>query len=149
MVHVAARLVVAAFLLALDVTRVSAQLNFTVTNKGGATPAMVSAFAEAAALWSARLNDPITVNVRIDAAVLAAGVTGFTTNFYDPYSYANVRNAYVADQRSLDDLSSVAILQAGPAFSMLHQSDSQQPQWRCQWNALLRLRSRRTWAGRF
>lgn len=119
MVHLAARLGAAAFLLAFDVTLVSAQLNFTVTNKGGATPEMVSAFAEAAALWSARLNDPITVNVRIDAMVLAGGVNGFTTNFFDPYSYANVRNAYVVDQRSLDDLSSVANLQAGPAFSML------------------------------
>ena len=71
----------------------SAQLTFTVTNQGGATPQMVAAFAEAAALWSARLHDPITINVRIDAAVLAGGVTGFTTNFFDPYSYANVRNA--------------------------------------------------------
>ena len=55
----------------------------------------------------------------LGAAVLAGGVTGFTTNFYDPYSYALVRDAYVADRRSLDDLSSVAHLQAGPAISML------------------------------
>ena len=119
MAHVAARLGAAAFLLAFDVSLVSAQLTFNITNQGGATPQMVAAFAEAAALWSARLNDPITINVRIDAAVLAGGVTGFTTDFFDPYSYAIVRNAYVADQRSLDDLSSVASLQAGPAFSML------------------------------
>jgi hypothetical protein len=80
---------------------------------------MVTAFAEAAALWSGRMKDPITINVRINAAELAAGVTGFTSNFFDPYSYAAVRDAYVADRRSLDDLSSSESLQAGPAFSML------------------------------
>jgi hypothetical protein len=119
MVQFAARLGATAVLLAFDISLVSAQLTFSITNQGGATPQMVAAFTDAAALWSARLNDPIAINVRIDATVLPGGVTGFTTDFFDPYSYANVRSAYVADRRSLDDLSSVASLQAGPAFSML------------------------------
>jgi hypothetical protein len=119
MAHVAARFGAVAFLLAFDVSLACAQVMLNVTNQGGATPQMVTAFAEATAMWSAHLSDPITINVRIDAAVLSAGVTGFTTNFYDPYSYAAVRGAYVADQRSLDDLSSVASLQPVSAFSML------------------------------
>lgn len=119
MAHLAARLGAVAILLAFDASHISAQLTFTITNQGGATPQMVTAFADAAALWSARLNDPITINVRINASELPAGVTGFTTEFFDPYSYAVVRDAYVADQRSLDDLSSVASFQGGPTFSLL------------------------------
>src|SRR5215213_2763034 len=108
MAHVAARFGATAIFLAFDVSHLSAQLTFNVTNQGGATPQMVAAFSEAAAMWSARLSDPITINVRINATELPAGVTGFTSNFFDPYSYAVVRDAYVADQRSTDDVSSAA-----------------------------------------
>lgn len=97
----------------------SAQLTFTITNQGGATPQMMTGFAEAAALWSARLNDPVTINIRIHAAALPVGQIAGTNSFYDPYTYANVRAAMVADQRSADDLTSSNALQAGPAFSML------------------------------
>src|SRR4051812_26144870 len=111
MSHFAARLWATAALLVFIDSPIYAQLTFNITNQGGATPQMVAAFSEATAVWSAHFKDPITINVRIDAGVLAGGVTGFTTNFYDPYSYALVRDAYVADRRSLDDLSSVAHLQ--------------------------------------
>ena len=96
-----------------------AQLTFNITNQGGATAQMLTGFAEAGALWSARIDDPITINIRINAAVLPAGQLGSTTAFFDPYSYASVRSAMVADRRSADDLSSTNNLQAGSTYSML------------------------------
>ena len=48
---------------------------------------MIAGFAQAGALWSARINDPITVNVHINAGGLPAGVIGHTDTYYDPYSY--------------------------------------------------------------
>ncbi|MFO0810014.1 MAG: NF038122 family metalloprotease [Gemmataceae bacterium] len=116
-----ARLVVSIVLAGIAVVTPAAfgQLTFNVTNQGGATPQMLAGVAEAGAMWSALISDPITINVRINAAALPSGQIAGTSNFFDPYSYTSVRNALLADRRSADDITSTNNLQAGAAISML------------------------------
>jgi hypothetical protein len=80
---------------------------------------MMTEFAEAGALWSAYLKDPMTINLRLGASALPAGVIGHSDIFYDTYAYTNVRAALVNDRQSLDDFSSTDVLQPAPGFSML------------------------------
>jgi hypothetical protein len=96
----------------------SAQLTFNFTNQGTATPQMITGFAQAGALWSAFLKDPITINIRVGASALSPGILGHTDIFYDPFDYASVRTALVNDRLSSDDFSSTNALQAGPVVSM-------------------------------
>lgn len=96
-----------------------AQLTFNFTNQGSATPQMMAGFAEAGALWSARIQDPMTVNIRINAAALPSGQIAGTSSFFDPYAYSDVRNALLADRKSADDFSAAGHLQSGPVISML------------------------------
>jgi hypothetical protein len=97
----------------------AAQLTFNIVNGGTATPQMMTAFAQAGALWSAYLKDPTTINIRVGSSALPAGVIGHSDIFYDPYAYTNVRAALVNDRLSLDDFSSTDALQPAPGFSML------------------------------
>jgi hypothetical protein len=96
-----------------------AQLIFNISNQGGASPQMMTAFQQAGALWSARISDPITINVRVNAFAQPPGTIATTSSFFDSYSYSSVRSALVARRTSADDFSSTAALQSGPAFSML------------------------------
>lgn len=105
--------------LLISASTASAEFVFNITNQGAASAQMMAGVAEAAAIWSSLLADPITVNVRINAAALPAGQIGGTNAFFDPYTYANVRTALVNDILSSDDLTSTTNLQSGPAFSML------------------------------
>jgi hypothetical protein len=80
---------------------------------------MMTGFAQAGALWSTFLKDPITINIRVGAGALSPGVLAHTDIFYDPYDYTSVRTALVNDRLSADDFSGTNTLQAAPAFSML------------------------------
>jgi hypothetical protein len=106
-------------LIAWNAPSASAQLTFNFTNQGTATTQMMTGFAQAGALWSAFLKDPITINIRVGAAALPAGVIGHSDIYYDSYSYTSVRAALVNGRLSADDFSSTKTLQAAPAFSML------------------------------
>lgn len=96
----------------------TAQLTFNFI-QGTATAEMMTGFQQAGALWSSVFNDPITLNIRINAAALPTGQIGSTSNFFDPYSYDAVRNAMLADRTSGRDFSSTASLQTGSNVSML------------------------------
>jgi len=102
-------------------------MTFNVTNAAGASPQMVSAFTQATALWSARFNDPIIINIRIDSTNQPAGVAGHTDSFFDPYLYTDVRGALLNDRTTADDLSSTNSLQAGSVFSMLINKTANNP----------------------
>ncbi len=110
--------VAVAFLL-LGAFDASGALVFNITNQGAASAQMMTGMAQAAALWSARLNDSITINVRINAVALPAGQIGSTGAFFDPFSYSAVRQALINDMKGADDTSSTSKLQAGGGFSML------------------------------
>jgi hypothetical protein len=123
------RLVAPLFALALCGSTASGQLVFTITNDAThpASAQMVAGAQQAAALWSARFNDPITITVRVSAQSQPAGVIAHTDTFYDPYNYANVRSAFVTDRSSGDDISATNALPAGPVFSMLINKTANNP----------------------
>lgn len=104
-------------LLSVGVPTASAQLTFNFI-QGTATAQMMTGFQQAGALWSSVFNDPITMNVRINAAALPTGQIGSTSNFFDPYTYTSVRTAMLNDRTSGRDQTSTSNLQAGPNISM-------------------------------
>lgn len=115
-------------LFAMGTPSASAQLIFNLTNGGSATAQMMTGFQQAANLWSGYFNDPITVNIRVNAsATLGAGVIAHTDTFYDPYTYTSVRSAMVTDRTSGDDLTSTNHLQAGSVISMLINKTANNP----------------------
>jgi hypothetical protein len=101
--------------LACGAPSASAQLTFNFINQGTATPQMMTGFAQAGALWSAFLKDPITINIRVSASALSPGILGHTDIFYDPFDYTNVRTALVNDRLSADDFTSTNVLQVAPS----------------------------------
>src|SRR3954451_14563653 len=105
--------------LACGPSSASAQLTFNVTNSGTASSQMMTGFAQAGALWSAYLKDPTTINIRVAASALPAGVLGHSDIYFDSYAYTDVRAALVNDRLSADDFSSTNALQPAPVFSML------------------------------
>ena len=113
------RFIPALVMLLLSQSMASAQMIFNITNLGGASPQMFTGVTQAAAMWSNLFNDPITINLRINAAALPAGQIASTSNFFDPWSYASVRSALINDRISNDDYSSSSALQSGSAISML------------------------------
>lgn len=94
-------------------------LMFNITNSGGATAPMMTGFAQACAMWSAVLDDPVTINITVNAGVLQSGQIAGTSAYFDRYVYADVRNALLVDAKSGDDASSAAALQPSAVFSML------------------------------
>lgn len=87
-----------------------------------ATAASVKAgFQAAAAAWSAKFNDPITVNITIDYTTLPGTLLGNTTPNYAPYAYSQVKGALAADisPNSTFDATAVSKLPAGPAFNVV------------------------------
>src|SRR5690349_2577571 len=92
-----------------------AGLAFNITNQGSASAQMMTGMAQAAALWSARVDTQITINVRINAVALPAGQLGSTGAFFDTYSYTDVRQALLNGAHSVDDLLSTSKLQSAPA----------------------------------
>src|SRR5437764_124908 len=107
------------FVLILPAGGAWAALVFNITNQGAASAQMMTGFTQAAALWSARLADPITINVRVNAVALPAGQLGSTGAFFDTFSYDSVRLAMLNKAHSADDASSTNKLPAGPSFPML------------------------------
>ncbi|MFO0842136.1 MAG: NF038122 family metalloprotease [Gemmataceae bacterium] len=104
-----------------------AGLVFNFTPASGMDPQAIAGFAAAGARWSALFSDNITVNININFTNLPAGVLGSTGSTQANYTYANVRNALIADKTSADDNTSTAALQAGPAFNMLLNRTSNNP----------------------
>src|SRR5689334_9727113 len=95
---------VAACVFHFGVPSASAALSFNITNQGAASAQMMTGVAQAAALWSSWIDDPITINVRVNAVALPAGQIGSTGAFYDSFSYADVRQALVTHRTSASDI---------------------------------------------
>lgn len=86
----------------------------------GSNPALYTqvrqGFVDAAALWSARLSDNVTINITIDYSALGAGVLGSTSNTSSLVSYANTRTALTSDISSALDTTAVSNLQSGTSL---------------------------------
>src|SRR5881397_3945078 len=100
MIHRILRVGFAAGVLVFSTPGISNALVFNITNQGAASVQMMDGMAQAAALWSARLSNPVTLNVRINAVALPAGQLGSTNAFYDSFAYSDVRAALVNEVQS-------------------------------------------------
>jgi hypothetical protein len=74
-------------------------------------------FLSAAALWSDRFSDSITINIAIDYVPLALGVLGQAGSATDAYLYSSFRSNLVGDASTANDTQATSNLPAGP-FSM-------------------------------
>jgi hypothetical protein len=76
---------------------------------------------EAAARWSANFSDDITINLNVGWATLDAGVIGSTSvsTLVGGPNYSDVVNKLALDARTPIDVTAVASLQQGSAFSVL------------------------------
>jgi len=63
----------------------------------------LSAFEEAASLWTGLFDDPITVNVNIAFESLGSGILGSTSTARTTCPYVTVCNALLADAGTTDE----------------------------------------------
>lgn len=96
-----------------------AQLRFNFNAASAIDPRALQGFREAGALWSATLNDNMTVNIDVGFSSLGGGILAQAGSATVGLSYASVRTALTTDARSLSDLTAVANLQAGPALQFV------------------------------
>jgi hypothetical protein len=93
---------------------------FRDTTPGGMSAEALSAFNQAAQIWSARLADPVTVYVDIGYRNDGNnGILGSAGSTYGVAAYSDVRSALIADATSAADFSATASLSAGPRFSFM------------------------------
>lgn len=123
----AAVLGAATLVLILDARPASAQLTFNLIEKPGITTQAVAGFEEAAALWSSRFSDSITINLEIGFQSLSPGVLAQAGSTDATYSFSNVRAALDADRTSADDNTAVANLPGGSTFDLLINRTSDNP----------------------
>lgn len=93
---------------------------FRDTTPGGMSAQALSAFNQAAQIWTARLADPVTVFVDIAYRNDGNnGILGSAGSTYGIATYSDVRNAMIGDATSAADFSAVASLGAGSGFSFM------------------------------
>jgi hypothetical protein len=74
-------------------------------------------FLSAAALWSDRFSDNVTINIAIDYVALGAGILGQAASTTDAYLYSSFRSSLIGDASTANDLQANSNLPSGP-FSM-------------------------------
>ncbi|MCY2976007.1 MAG: NF038122 family metalloprotease [Planctomycetota bacterium] len=74
-------------------------------------------FLSAAALWSDRFSDSVTINIAIDYVDLGAGILGQAGSTTDAYLYSSFRSSLIGDASTPNDLQANSNLPTGP-FSM-------------------------------
>jgi len=113
----------------LCVCSLAPALQFTTTigsgmqSLAGSNPAlaanMQAGFAQAQAIWSSLLADPITINLTLDYQQLDVGTLASASGTFHLASYSSVRSALTSDRTSPDDFTAVANLPAGNYFTGL------------------------------
>lgn len=108
-------------------TAVSHALSFNLLPSVGTSQAAIDGFAAAGTRWSSQFTDNVNVNLNIAFASLGSGILGSAGSTQAFYTYSGVKTALLADATSAADLTAVANLQAGSAFSMLLNRTSNNP----------------------
>ncbi len=104
----------------LSVCSLATALQFTTTigsgmqSLAGSNPALAASmqagFAQAQAIWSSLLTDPITINLTLDYQQLDVGTLASASGTFHLASYSSVRSALSSDRTSPDDFTAVANL---------------------------------------
>ena len=97
----------------------AASLVFDLSFIPGTSATEQAAFVTAAGWWSALFNDDVTVKLTVGTGALGPNILAQAGSRSIDYSYADVRNALVADASSAADSIAVANLAAGSSVGML------------------------------
>lgn len=96
--------------------------NFGNTVNAATRAQVETAYRTAAQFWSDRLGDDITVKLNAGFASLGPNILGQTGSRRVDVTYADVRNALIADATTTADQTAVANLQAGDTLKFFHNS---------------------------
>ena len=94
-------------------------LTFSLSFIPGTTAQEQASFTAAANIWSAQLNDPVTVKLTVGTGSLSSGVLAQAASRELIYSYSSVRTALLGDVSSPSDSTALTHLPLGNSFGML------------------------------
>jgi hypothetical protein len=106
----------ALLLVAVSAAGLQAGPLFNLTFTPGTSAQAQQGFIDAAALWSARLADNVTIELTVGTAALGPGILGQAASTANFYTYASALPLFLADASSADDALATANLPAGPAM---------------------------------
>jgi len=99
-------------------------LSFNINDlTGGTQNQALAAFQQAADRWSAKLFDPIIVNIDFDFNALGVGVLASAGSLHASVSLTSVKAQLAADATSADDATAVANLPTGANFDFRTNQD--------------------------
>lgn len=88
---------------------------FSETN----TPEVNAAYLQAGDIWSAWLNDDVTIRLTAGTSALASGTLGQSTVTTTSFSYSSIYGALYQDRSSAADFQAVSSLSAASSFGLL------------------------------
>lgn len=94
-------------------------LSFNFTFTPTSTAQDIAGFNAAAAFWSSKFSDNVTINMAVGTGVLGSGILGSASSTRDLFFYSDVRGALAFDATSADDVTSANSLAIGSTFGML------------------------------
>ena len=109
------------------VASAASALTFNLTFIPGTTLQEQTSFQAAAALWSAKLTDNVTVDLTVGTGALGAGILASANSRAQANTYSQVKSALNADKTSASDNTAVANLTAGANVGMLINYTSNNP----------------------
>lgn len=116
----------AAAMLAALSCNVSA-LTFDFTFTPGSTAQDIAGFNAAGAFWSSKFSDNVTIKMEVGTEALGSGILASAGSSEGTLSYTDFKNALGADMTSATDSAAMSSLALGPAFGMLLNRTSNNP----------------------
>ncbi len=102
-------------------------LTFDFTFTQTSTAQDIAGFNAAAAFWSSKFTDNVTIKMDVGTGALGVGILASAGSADDTYFYSDVRNALAGDATSATDASAVSSLAIGSSFGMLLNRTSNNP----------------------
>ncbi len=121
-----AQITLAATALAALIPSVSA-LTFNFTFTPSSLQQDIDGFTAAGAFWSSQFTDNVTINMVVGTEGLASGILAQASSTQAIRSYTDFRYALSADATSATDAAALSSLSVGPAFNMLLNRTSNNP----------------------
>lgn len=94
-------------------------LNFEWAFSGTNTPEVNAAYLRAGDIWSAWLNDDVTIRLTAGTTALAPGTIGQSSVTATTFSYSSIYSALYNDRSSAADFQAVSSLSVNPSFGLL------------------------------
>ncbi|MES2657352.1 MAG: NF038122 family metalloprotease [Verrucomicrobiota bacterium] len=121
-----ARILLTAAMLAASGTEVPA-LTFNFTFTPTSTVQDIAGFNTAGAFWSSKFSDNVVINMDVGTAALGSGILASAGSSQGTLSYTDFKNVLGADMTSATDTAALSSLAVGPAFGMMLNRTSNNP----------------------